>query len=60
MLKRNHGERIMIGDDIIITMIKRPDGTFRIGIDAPRHLPIIREELLHKIATIQNGELNHA
>lgn len=41
VLKRNPGERITIGDDIVV--IQLADG--RIGIEAPGHLKILRSEL---------------
>ncbi len=46
VLQRNPGERILIGGGITIQIVEvRRDGSVRIGIDAPREVPIWREEL---------------
>jgi carbon storage regulator len=46
VLTRKKGERILIGDDIVVTLIDiRGDGV-RIGFDAPRGVPIQRAEVL--------------
>jgi carbon storage regulator len=49
VLSRRVGERLVIGDDIVITVIDvRSDGV-RIGIDAPRHVRINRAEILEAV-----------
>ena len=45
VLSRKVGDRILIGDDITITVVKVGGGSVRIGIDAPPHLPVVRREL---------------
>ena len=46
VLTRKAGEKIVIGDDIVVTILDvRGDG-IRIGIDAPRGVKIQREEVL--------------
>src|SRR4051812_21938384 len=46
VLTRKKGERVMIGDDIVVTLIDiRGDGV-RIGFDAPRGVPIQRAEVV--------------
>jgi carbon storage regulator len=55
VLTRKKGERVMVGDDIVITIIDvRGDGV-RIGFDAPRGVPIQRAEVLTAV-----GEANAA
>jgi carbon storage regulator len=50
VLTRKAGEKIVIGDDITITILEvRGDG-IRIGIDAPRGIKIQREEVLLAVA----------
>jgi carbon storage regulator len=51
VLTRKPGEKIMIGDDIVITFLESRGGDgIRIGIDAPRHLEIKREEISKAVA----------
>ena len=45
VLSRKTGDRIQIGPDITLTIVKVTGGTVRIGIDAPPHICIVREEL---------------
>ena len=51
VLTRKLNERIMIGDDIVITLIEvRGDNSVRIGIEAPRGVKIQREEIVISVA----------
>jgi carbon storage regulator len=47
MLKitRRAGERIIVGDDIIVTVLEVSGSTARIGIEAPAAVRIFREEI---------------
>lgn len=45
VLSRKAGERILIGDDVAITVVRIGPNSVRIGIEAPRALNIVREEL---------------
>lgn len=45
VLSRKKGERILIGDDVVVTIVRTGVEVVRIGIDAPRDKNIIREEL---------------
>ena len=45
VLSRKPGERILIGEDIAVTIVRIGPNTVRIGIDAPREMVIVREEL---------------
>ena len=45
VLSRKIGERILIGDQIAITVVRVSGGGVRLGIEAPAKLPIVREEL---------------
>lgn len=50
VLTRKPGERILVGDDIVITLVSvRRDEQYgdriRIGLDAPSNVPIRREEV---------------
>jgi len=45
VLSRRAGERILIGDDITLTVVRIGPNNVRVGIDAPRDMNIVREEL---------------
>jgi len=45
VLSRKSGERIRIGDNIFITVIKVSGKSIKIGIDAPQEIQIVRDEL---------------
>ena len=46
VLQRKAGEAIHIGDDIIITITEIGSDKVKIAIDAPKSIPIVRQELL--------------
>jgi carbon storage regulator len=46
VLSRKLGEKIMIGDNIVITIVDIDRGKIRLGIEAPRDVPVYRQELL--------------
>ena len=48
ILSRKAGEKIYIGDDIVLVVTKIDRGKVRIGIDAPKNVPILRQELLRQ------------
>jgi len=44
-ITRRAGERIVLGDDVIVEVTEIRGQTVRLGIDAPRSLPVYREEI---------------
>jgi carbon storage regulator len=46
VLARYAEERIIVGDDIIITVLSARSGLAKIGVEAPPGVVIVREELL--------------
>lgn len=46
VLSRKLGEKIFIGENICITVVDIDRGKIRLGIEAPRNVPIYRQELL--------------
>lgn len=51
VLSRKKDQSILIGDSIVIKILKTEHGHIKIGIDAPTELKILRQELL-------NGEVS--
>ena len=49
VLTRKPGERIWIGEDISVTVVRVTGGGVRLGIEAPQELPVIREELKQRL-----------
>lgn len=49
ILTRRVGERLLIGDDIIVTVLGVKGNQVRIGVDAPREVPVHREEIAERI-----------
>ena len=46
VLSRKPGERVLIGENVSVTIVRIGPNSVRLGIDAPRDLNIVREELL--------------
>jgi carbon storage regulator len=46
VLSRKLGEKIFIGENICITVVDIDRGKIRLGIEAPREVPVFRQELL--------------
>ena len=46
VLTRRVNERILIGDNIIVTVLEAHGDQVRIGIDAPRDIKVFREEVV--------------
>lgn len=46
VLSRKPGERILIGDDVTVTIVRIGPNHVRVGIEAPQSTTIIRDELL--------------
>ena len=49
VLSRNKDESIMIGDDIVVTLVDIRGDKCRIGIEAPSSVPVHRAEVYHAI-----------
>lgn len=51
VLSRKPGEKILIGDKVQVTIVRIGPNTVRLGIDAPRDMNIVREELCNLTKT---------
>jgi len=49
VLTRKVGEQIKIGDEIVVSVVEVDRGNVRLGIDAPRHISILRQEVYDRI-----------
>jgi len=49
VLSRKRDERIVIADNIIITVVEVRGDKVRLGIEAPENIPVHREEVMKKI-----------
>ena len=45
VLTRKQNEEIKIGDDIVVSVLKIKGNTVRLGIEAPKHIRVVRGEL---------------
>jgi carbon storage regulator len=45
IITRRAGEKVMLGDDVVIEVMEIVGNTVRIGIQAPRSVPVYREEI---------------
>lgn len=49
VITRRLNERVMIGPDIIVTVIGIKSGQIRLAIDAPKEIAVHREEVYERI-----------
>jgi carbon storage regulator len=57
ILMRRAGESIYIGQNIVITLVSLDRNRARIGIEAPRDIPVDREEIaMRKMAENKDGD----
>ena len=49
ILTRRTGQKIVIGDDVTVTVLSVKGNQVRIGIDAPREVSVNREEIYQRI-----------
>jgi carbon storage regulator len=49
ILTRRIGEKLVIGDDVIVTVLGVKGNQIRIGIDAPLDVQVHREEIYERI-----------
>ena len=45
IVTRHPGEKVILGEDIVVEVMEVAGNTVRIGIQAPRSIPVYREEI---------------
>jgi carbon storage regulator len=49
VLSRKIGEKIVVGKDVFITVLEVRGDTVKLGMEAPKHISIHREEIYQEI-----------
>ncbi len=55
ILTRRVGEKLIIGDNVVVTVLGVKGNQVRVGINAPREVQVHREEIYNKIQQKTNG-----
>jgi len=56
VLSRKEGEGIQIGSNVTVTVVEIRGNKIRLGINAPRDVPVHRDEVLRAIALIEEAQ----
>ena len=54
VLSRKKNESIVINEDVVVTIVEIRGDKVRLGIEAPRHIPVHRQEVLDAILREKN------
>ena len=49
IMPRKKGERVVLGDDIVLTVIEIKGDKVRLGVEHPRHVSVHRQEVYEAI-----------
>ena len=53
VLSRKLGEKIVIGDRVVVTVVKLDNSQVRLGIEAPQEIGVFREEIAPRLPLVQ-------
>jgi carbon storage regulator len=56
VLSRKKGEKIMIGEDVVLEIVEVKGNKVRLGISAPEYISIVRDELMEVLAEATQRE----
>ena len=57
VLSRKQNERIRVGDSVVVTVVRVSGDKVRIGIEAPPHVRVLRDELSDELDEDLIGEV---
>ena len=60
ILTRRIGETVMIGDDVTVTVLGVKGNQVRVGINAPKRVPVHREEVYARIKAVNCTDIAEA
>jgi carbon storage regulator len=49
IITRRPGEKVMVGDDVVVHVLEVVGNSVRVGIEAPRSVPVYREEIWNAV-----------
>jgi carbon storage regulator len=49
IITRRPGEKIMVGDEVVVHVMEIVGNSVRVGIQAPRSIPVYREEIWNAV-----------
>lgn len=49
ILTRKIGEKIIIGDDVVLSVVEINKGVVKLGIEAPKDVAILRQEVYDRV-----------
>ena len=55
ILTRKVGESLVIGDEVTVTVLGVKGNQVRVGVTAPKHVPVHRQEVADRIEEEQRG-----
>ncbi|MEM1190406.1 MAG: carbon storage regulator CsrA [Pseudomonadota bacterium] len=55
ILTRKEGESLRLGDDIVVTVVGVKGGAVRLGVAAPKHIAVHREEIYERVRREAEG-----
>jgi carbon storage regulator len=55
VLSRKHGEQVVIGRDVVVTVLGVRNGRVKLGFSGPAEVPIHREELAQRMEINPQG-----